>query len=66
MMEAWFSASLITASSSPSSGSNRPPLASNAAAYRIVSSVPRKRDSLASSVLCKSCVPQMKRTELRP
>ena len=32
MIEAWFSASLMIASSSPSSGSNRPPLASKAAA----------------------------------
>jgi hypothetical protein len=38
MIEAWLSASLMIASCSPSSGSNSPPLASNAAAYRIASS----------------------------
>ena len=66
MIEAWFSSSLITASCSPSSGSNRPPLASNAAAYRMASSQPTKRATRASSVLCRSCVPQMKRTLLMP
>jgi hypothetical protein len=45
MIEAWFSASETTASSGPSSGSNRPPLASKQAANRIVSSLPRKRAS---------------------
>ena len=41
MIEAWFSSSRMTASSSPSSVSNSPPLASKQDEYRIVSSVPR-------------------------
>jgi hypothetical protein len=41
MIEAWFSASEMMASFSSNSGSNTPPLASKAAAYRMVSSVPR-------------------------
>jgi hypothetical protein len=41
MIEAWFSASEMTASSGPSRGSNRPPLASKQAAKRMLSSWPR-------------------------
>ena len=66
MIEAWFSASEMIASCSSNSGSNTPPLASKAAAYRIVSSMPRKSDSARSSCLCTVWVPQMKRTEDRP
>ena len=66
MIEAWLSASEMIASSSPSRGSNRPPLASKQAAYRIVSSVPKNAAILASSCLCRSCVPQMKRTLAMP
>ena len=66
MIDAWFSASEMIASFSSNSGSNTPPFASNAAAYRIVSSVPRNSDSLRSSSLCTVCVPQMKRTDDRP
>jgi hypothetical protein len=32
----------------------------------MVSSVPRKAEIRASSALCSSCVPQMKRTEAMP
>ena len=49
MIEAWLSASEITASSAPSSVSKRPPLASKQELNRIVSSVPRKADSRTSS-----------------
>ena len=66
MIEAWFSASEITASSGPSSGSNSPPLASKQAANRIESSLPRKAASFCSSSRCMSCVPQMNRTEAMP
>lgn len=66
MIDAWFSASEITASCSPSSVSKTPPLASKQEEYRIVSSCPRKADSRASSSLCTSCVPQMKRTDAMP
>ena len=66
MIEAWFSASEMMASFSSNSGSNTPPLASKAAAYRMVSSVPRKSDSAFSSSLCTVWVPQMKRTDDRP
>ena len=41
MIEAWLSASEITASSGPSSASNSPPFASKHELNRIVSSVPR-------------------------
>ena len=40
MIEAWFSASEMMASSAPSSGSKRPPLASKQAAKRMESSLP--------------------------
>ena len=66
MIEAWLSASEITASSSPSSASNRPPFASKHDEKRIVSSVPRKVESRCSSSRCSSCVPQMKRTDAIP
>ena len=66
MIEAWFSESLITASSGPSSTSNSPPLASKQLGYRIVSSVPRNFESRASSSLCRSLVPQMNRTLAMP
>ena len=47
MIEAWFSASQITASASDRSASNRPPFASKHEENRIVSSVPRNsRDAL--------------------
>ncbi len=51
MIEAWFSSSLMTASSSPSSVSKKPPLASKQDEYRIVSSVPRKAERRSSSCL---------------
>ena len=66
MIEAWLRLSLMMASSSPSSGSKTPPLASNAAAYKIVSSVCKNSAMRASSCLWMSWVPQMKRTELMP
>jgi len=66
MIDAWLSASEMMASFSSNSGSNTPPLASNAAAYKIVSSVPRKAEIACSSSLCTVCVPQMKRTDDRP
>ncbi len=62
MMLAWFRASLMMASCSCSSVSNRPPLASKQDEYRIVSSVPRNSLSFSSSCLCTDCVPQMNRT----
>ena len=51
MIEAWLSASEMIASSSPSSGSNRPPLASKQAAYRMVSSVPKNCGDLRFQLL---------------
>ena len=66
MIEAWFSSSLMTASSLPSSVSKRPPFASKHDEYRIVSSVPRNSDSRRSSSLWTSWVPQMKRTLAMP
>ena len=66
MIDAWFSASEMIASVSPSNGSNSPPLASKQAANRIASSVPRNPASAVSSSRCKSAVPQMKRTEAMP
>ena len=66
MIDAWLSASEMIASFSSSSGSNRPPLASKQAAYRIVSWVPKNPAMVFSSCLCRSWVPQMKRTEAMP
>lgn len=66
MIEAWLRASEITASSGPRRVSKTPPLASKQEEYRMVSSWPRNADSRASSSLCTSCVPQMKRTEAMP
>jgi hypothetical protein len=66
MIDAWLSASEITASSSPSKVSNSPPLASKHEPYRIVSSVPRNVEIAASSSVWRSCVPQMNRTLDRP
>ena len=66
MSEAWLRASETTASSSPSSASNTPPLASKQEPKRIDASNPKKRASRASSSRCRSCVPQMKRTEESP
>ena len=65
-MLAWLSSSLITASSSASSVSNNPPLASKQLEYRMLSSVSRNAASAASSSLCTLCVPQMKRTDAMP
>ncbi len=65
-MLAWLSSSLTTASSSPSNVSKRPPFASKQLEYRMQSSVFRNAQSAASSRLCTSCVPQMKRTEAMP
>ena len=62
MMLAWFSASDRTASFSPSSGSNNPPLASKHEMYRIAPSLPKNRATCASAALWIDCVPQMKRT----
>src|SRR5215469_3974169 len=66
MIEAWFSSSLMTASCSPSSVSNRPPLASKQEEYKMVSSVPRKAEMRRSSCLCTSWVPQMNLTLASP
>ena len=66
MIEAWLSASLMTASSLVRMDSKSPAFASKHDAYRMVSSVPWKAVSRSSSCLWISCVPQMKRTELRP
>ena len=51
MIEAWLSASEMTASSGPSSASKRPPFASKQELKRIVSSVPRKADSALLELL---------------
>ena len=56
----------MIASFSPNKGSNTPPLASNAAAYKMVSSVPKNSEIFCSNVLCISCVPQIKRTDDKP
>jgi len=66
MIEAWFRASEMMASCSSSNGSKTPPLASKQAAYSSASSVPRNFEMRSSSALCRSWVPQMKRTEDRP
>ena len=66
MMLAWFSESLMTASASSSSVSNRPPFASKHEEYKIALSVPRNAASRSSSSRCTVCVPQMKRTEATP
>lgn len=66
MIEAWFNSSLIIASSAPNKGSNTPPLASKQAAYKIVSSVPKKSDTFYSTYLCKFWVPQINLTEDNP
>ncbi len=66
MIEAWLSASEMTASSSPSSASKMPPLASKHDEYRIVSSVPRKADNACSRSRCSDWVPQMNRTDAIP
>ena len=42
IIEAWFKESEIIASSLSNSGSKKPPFASKAAAYKIVSSVDKK------------------------
>ena len=51
------------ASSLSKSGSKKPPFASKAAAYKIVSSVDKKFESLLSSSLCIVWVPQINLTE---
>ena len=51
MIEAWFSSSLMTASSLPSSVSNRPPFASKHDEYRIESSVRKKAGEPSLEVL---------------
>ena len=56
----------MIASSSPSSGSNTPPLASKQAANTIASSLPRCSAMACSSSRCSVCAPQMKRTEAMP
>ena len=66
MMEAWLRLSETIASSSPSSGSNTPPLASKHAANTIASSLPRWRAMARSSSRCSVCAPQMNRTEAMP
>ena len=66
MIEAWLSASEMTAQSLSRSGSKRPPLASKQAAYRMASSFSWKAASFRSSSLWIVCVPQMKRTEAMP
>ena len=49
--DAWFNESLTIASLLSNKGSKRPPLASNAAAYKMVSSVPKKSEISFSSFL---------------
>jgi hypothetical protein len=66
MIDAWLSWSEMTASSSPSSASKRPPFASKHELKRMVSSVPRNSESRRSSSRWSACVPQMKRTEAMP
>jgi len=66
MIEAWFSASEMMASSAPKSVSKTPPLASKQEANRMASWVPRKPASRRSSSRCCSWVPQMKRTLASP
>jgi len=66
MIDAWLSASEITASCSSRIVSNSPVLASKHDEYRIVSSVPRNVEILASSSLWTSWVPQMNRTDAMP
>ena len=66
MIEAWFSSSLMTASSAPSRVSNTPPLASKHEGNRMVSSVPSHSVISASSCLCSWCVPLMNRTLAMP
>ena len=66
MIEAWFSASEMTASSGPKSDSKTPPLASKQLENRMVSSVPRNFDTRSSRARCRSWVPQMKRTLAMP
>ena len=66
MIEAWLSASEITASRSSSSASNTPPFASKHEPNSTASSVPRNSASRCSSVRWMVCVPQMNRTEAMP
>ena len=67
MIEAWLSASEMTASCSSRMVSNRPPLASKHDEYRIVSSVPRNgRQPALRAHLCTVWVPQMNRTDAIP
>ena len=51
IIDAWFKESEIIASFSPNKGSKTPPFASNAAAYNMVSSVPKKVEIFSSNVL---------------
>ena len=48
------------------SGSNKPPLASKKATYKIVSSKPKNVLSLFSNSLCKLLVPHINLTEAIP
>ena len=66
MIDAWFKESEMIASFSPNKGSNTPPFASKAAAYKIVSSVPKNVEIFSYNVLLIYCVPQIKRTEDNP
>ena len=66
IIEAWFKLSLIIASLLSNSGSNRPPFASNAAAYNIVSSVSKNLEILSSHSVCISWVPHINLTEASP
>ena len=66
MIEAWLSASEMTASSPESSVSNNPPFASKQEEYRMASSIFKKPAMRCSSCLWISWVPQMKRTLDRP
>ena len=62
MIEAWFSSSETTASSSPRRVSKTPPLASKQDGNRIVSSVPSHSVISDSRARCSTCVPLMNRT----
>src|SRR3546814_9405373 len=65
-MLAWFRASLMTASFSSSSASNKPPLASKQLEYKMASSIFRNFASPHSNRLWPDCVPQMNRTDPNP
>ena len=66
MIEAWLSASEMTASRSSSRASNTPPFASKHDPNRIESSVPRNAAMRSSRSRWIVWVPQMNRTDAMP